>query len=834
MAEDRNPFPQPNKVRGYTQRELKRRKIGALAIPNPTSMPFVRFTSTKSDPGEGSPKSYRFFHMGLHGLELEKNSDEFHKFGNIFEMSYGGQDVVGYAFDKDSLGNPIRVPITSTDSKLTKDLFPEATINTANPRERQPAEGRHPIPGVTNVSVRHMGVNEPIQVTVGWICYNQTQLEFLRQHFLMAGGYVIIEFGHYWSNREQPQVFDFGKHEEALNDLTDFVIKGRRHMSDNLFERAHGNYNMVIGRVVDQSISFQADGTIHCSTTFYSTGEAVFGVHNTRLLTGVSTEAGRKRFSVTINEFFSDNGGLDLLLDEPQIKERVVELKAEGSAEIRRIQGADATEAQLEALQSRYDSKFIPWSMFIRDVMEALFARVGAKNVSADARLFTEINKTEPTVGNHPKLASTDPDTLVIVKPFMLQGGLASEEDISSGRVDSSHKFVVRRAGETDIQTLFKDASGGEEKGLLSNGVWLNVGAIKDSFTQSSTFYQGFMALLTRMNNATENYWHLDLAFDEEEQQYKIYDKKCIFDDGEKFPPPYLFNEGNRGELLELSFEANFSKEAKTAILLASEPKTREEAIEDMEIDGYNQPSVWTAVMNLPDLKDELKEGVHARRTTEASARREEIDPGAEEELRRSRAQDRKEDREQAKVDAEDRAAQEQQRRATRIARFGDPIGPYIGTPSVMIAAIAEDGRRNPKTVNNYVSPIPTEINMSMTMQGITGLSFYDTFLVDKLPRIYEDHGVFLINEIQHSITPSGWTTTIGGLFFFVNLTGEGQASDIPVESNVKILSDAETLRENAIGAGTGRGIPLSPIVEPVDQVSETAQDILRSGVNLG
>ena len=92
------------------------------------------------------------------------------------------------------------------------------------------------------------------------------------------------------------------------------------------------------------------------------------------------------------------------------------------------------------------------------------------------------------------------------------------------------------------------------------------------------------------------------MAFDEEEQQYKIYDKKCIFDDGEKFPPPYLFNEGNRGELLELSFEANFSKEAKTAILLASEPKTREAAIEYMEIDGYNQHSVWTELMNLPAL----------------------------------------------------------------------------------------------------------------------------------------------------------------------------------------------------------------------------------------
>ncbi len=134
--EKRKPFPQPNAVRQYTQTELVRRKAGDLAIPNPVSMPFVRFTSTRVDDGEGSPKGYKFFHMGLHGLELEKTSDEFKTFGNIFEMSYGGQDVVGYAFDEDSEGNSIRVPITSTDSKLTKDLTPSTKKNRVSNKRR--------------------------------------------------------------------------------------------------------------------------------------------------------------------------------------------------------------------------------------------------------------------------------------------------------------------------------------------------------------------------------------------------------------------------------------------------------------------------------------------------------------------------------------------------------------------------------------------------------------------------------------------------------------------------------------------------------------------------
>ena len=301
------------------------------------------------------------------------------------------------------------------------------------------------------------------------------------------------------------------------------------------------------------------------------------------------------------------------------------------------------------------------------------------------------------------------------------------------------------------------------------------------------------------MNNATENYWHLDLAFDEETQQYKIYDKKCVFTDGVSYPEPYVFNQSNVGELLDLSFEANFSKESKTAILLSNAALTRKDAIEQMSIDGFNQPSVWTAVMNLPDLKDELGERVATKRTLNLIARG--ADPPPNPSTGRAFAATQYDGREKARLEAdaareteEAQEAQEAQARTTRLARFGDPIGPYMATPTKLIAAIAEDGRRNPNKVNSFVAPIPTEINLSLTMQGITGLAFYDTFLVDKLPRIYEDHGVFLINEIQHGVSPDGWITTIGGLYYFVNLTGKGQPSGGPIASDEEFVSPIDLI----------------------------------------
>ena len=799
MSEQRSPFPNPNSIRRYTQLELKRRAINNeftdVAIPSPVVMPFVRFTSTKVDPGP--PKAYRFFHMGLHGADENIGGD-----ANVFELSYGEDDVVGYAVDS----NGRQVPILSTDSVATKN----------DPI----AKGKHPIPGIINVSVRHMGANEPIRTSVQWVCYNTTQLEFLRQHFLMAGGYVIIEFGNYWSNREQPQLFDFNS-DDALADLSKFVIEGRKFMSDELFERAQGNYNMVIGRVVDQSITFQSDGTIQCTTDFFSTGEAVFGLHSNKLIRNLSVEDSDK-FSMTIGEFFSENGLLDLLLDDEILAPSVVTMKAKSEAEIKSTEGVEISDAQLEKFRSRYGSTFIPWWMFIRNIMEQLFGAVIAADVSGDAELFTTMNLHEPEVGNHHLLASTDPETLVIIKSFMLRGSQEQKTEEDGDTAVAFSKPLPNRDPENRREVTFISRDKSEEKGLLTNGVWINVGAIKESFESTSTFYQGFMALLTRMNNATENYWDLDLAFDEEIGEYKVYDRNCIFG-AKSVPEAYVFNRGKdgvaQGELIDLSFQATFSKEAKTSILLSSRAQTLKEATEEMSIDGFNQPSVWSDVLRLPDLKDELGDNIHAIRTKASGAnQRARLVSGefAALNVNRSFA---------AAFSFARRKKRFRNERAPRLARFANALGAYIVAPTELIVRISEDGRLNSSTINNFVAPIPTEIDLSLTLVGINGLAFYDTFLVDKLPRIYRDHGVFLINEIRHDVSSTGWTTTIGGLYYFVTIAPTGQASDVVVSHNEEIPRQGDSELESLL--------PVRPFVSDdernLDRIIRT-EEVTRRG----
>ena len=783
MPEARQPFPQPNPIRRYAQAELIRRKINTdseqLAIPTPTIMPFVRFTSTKVDPGP--PKAYNFFHMGLHGFPTKRQSDDAQTdtsptesdkpidgFTDVFEMSYGAEDIVGYAFDPAGK----QIPVASTDFVLTKDDFP--------------AEGRHPIPGVTNISVKHMGSNEPIETTVNWTCYNTTQLEFLRQHFLMAGGYVVVEFGNYWSNRASPPVFDFSNHADALSKLTTFVVGGRAQMSDELFEPARGNYNMLIGRVVDSSMNFSSDGSINCSTKFYSTGEAVFGLQSHALLGRLTESEEQQTFHGTIADFFSDTGRFDQMLNDAPT---VVQMKARTDTEVRTSAGADeaTTEAILTKFRSKHSAIFIPWEWFIRDVMEELFAAVSRDDISADAALFTQINLQEPAVGNHHLLASTDPSTLVIVKSSMIEG---NQQETVNRQIDAQASFGIRFQ-DNEIEFVSGSGEAKEEKGLLTNGVWINVEAIKESFTNTNSFYQGWNHLLMRMNNAVENYWDLDLAFDEETQQYKIYDKRCVF--GEKsIPEPYVFNRANTGELLELSFDASFSKESRTALMVTSRIRTRQEMqAGETEQGAVNQPNVWSVILNVPDLKDELGDSVHESRTSTIPSTGQSREPTANPGANPSRAAVT-EDTENT-VTSTTNSAEFDRDRQQRLARFSDAMGAYIVSPTQLMSSVFEDGLDNENQINNFVAPVPTEINMSLKMVGITGLAFFDTFLVDKLPRIYRDHGVFLIDGIQHDVTPGeGWTTTVAGIYYFISQRGRGQVSDSPVGPTQRFTAQGE------------------------------------------
>tara|TARA_B100000287_G_scaffold345533_1_gene332955 strand:- start:1413 stop:3968 length:2556 start_codon:yes stop_codon:yes gene_type:complete len=61
------------------------------------------------------------------------------------------------------------------------------------------------------------------------------------------------------------------------------------------------------------------------------------------------------------------------------------------------------------------------------------------------------------------------------------------------------------------------------------------------------------------------------------------------------------------------------------------------------------------------------------------------------------------------------------------------------------------------------IDPI-TPISVSFTISGIGGISMYDMFAVDYLPKNYRDYGLFQVTGVDHSLSPAGWDTAITGL----------------------------------------------------------------------
>jgi hypothetical protein len=109
--------------------------------------------------------------------------------------------------------------------------------------------------------------------------------------------------------------------------------------------------------------------------------------------------------------------------------------------------------------------------------------------------------------------------------------------------------------------------------------------------------------------------------------------------------------------------------------------------------------------------------------------------------------------------------------------RFGDWIFPLIiYDPSYIRNKILRDGMSETNftqgnNINGFIAPIPTTAKVKISLLGISGISMYDGFVVDKLPYIYEKFGIFHIVGISETITSTGWVTEIEGVFRFLTFT---------------------------------------------------------------
>jgi hypothetical protein len=72
---------------------------------------------------------------------------------------------------------------------------------------------------------------------------------------------------------------------------------------------------------------------------------------------------------------------------------------------------------------------------------------------------------------------------------------------------------------------------------------------------------------------------------------------------------------------------------------------------------------------------------------------------------------------------------------------------------------------------NTTIKPTLSPIEISVTIDGISGLSSGEYFYIDGVPETYNRDGVFEIQNIKHSVTNEGWFTTLDARYRYYDKT---------------------------------------------------------------
>jgi soluble lytic murein transglycosylase-like protein/peptide methionine sulfoxide reductase MsrA len=606
--DSRKPFPQVNSFRNFVVEELNRRKV---SYPAPMASPFVRLTSTKMDPAY----AYAFFTLGLHGF----NPDDL----NIFDVSYGnGRDIVGYAYDLNSKKNgKLQTRLISTDmlsaghlpESVTQTLTTEAIQRIESEKIGQSettkavfAKGTHPIPGVTSVNVQRRGLGTPQVATVKWVCYNRAQLEFLRNHFLIVGGYVVLEWGQQFADKTLNKTLDFSSDIAVRQELVNTVNHGRSHVIHNWVEPNDGNYDFMVGFVGNFQVSIDAKtNTYECSTTIYSVGEQLWGLNSHYTYFNKkdpSTPEGQQ--PSTFADFYRQGGAFDRIVEENGKYPNLVSQYTAKFSGMRAKASSWFGGSFDNYSQNPDDYRFISWECFTTVIIPNMMSMVGDEAIRTALtdfiKFYVNVQNKDEWVGDNPYLRSTDPDTMLIVRNSMLA---------QQGNADFAG------AGAFDMHPEGKGF-----RGKLGMGVWLNVGMIRESFLKTNDFVTAVKSILEKMSAATGGFWSLQLYFDDDAGAYKVVDVK--YTDGQELTKLYKFNQGVFGEMLDLDFDSAFPPELITQMGLFSQFQTADAPTQKSLLENF--PAIGTTAtyifsLNWTALQDVVARDLRASRQNSGS-----------------------------------------------------------------------------------------------------------------------------------------------------------------------------------------------------------------------
>lgn len=134
--------------------------------------------------------------------------------------------------------------------------------------------GIRPMPGITSVNIENIGAyGSTRKATINFQCWDVNQLETLEQLYMRPGYLVLLEFGRTIYLENNKIVQNVSKYD--FFNKQNIVLLDELNKLYELSVNSNGNYDALLGYVVNYGWNARLDGGYDCKTEIISTGEVL-------------------------------------------------------------------------------------------------------------------------------------------------------------------------------------------------------------------------------------------------------------------------------------------------------------------------------------------------------------------------------------------------------------------------------------------------------------------------------------------------------------------------------------------------------------------------------
>lgn len=695
----------------------------------------------------------------------------------------------------------------------------------------RPSAYSRPLPGVKSVSVEYKNVTGAVRKgTITWACHSLDDMESLAPYFLNPGRTMLIEWG--WSTPKAAAQLDTTDKNEGWK-LNNYYAKLNVKVGKKagMVENSSGNYDAMLGIVVNFKFDLNRDGGYDCVTEVTSVGDLMAGINMTQQ---IATDPMKKK-KETPNGMPPPVGSLP---PPPPIPEGTI------------ITLRDLIEKYLDAyvkydisMSTSKDKYVIPRGV-AENKDDVYIVEVNGEN-AADEFVLDDNTTPGNMSGEKDKFKSSIKSEIFIswgyiedriINPFL---GLFDIKDNPLIWLDSSNSEIgahpdmrslnlnVCIVPATNAKGVFPafDSINKETNILYGNPrkLLINLNMFREDMLSAKTLIDGLGAVLSKVSNATANLWILRIGTYTDIEKEPINAIKDSKDNLGKIPyaiwkvvdlnysgmgvrNPYIFK--------TKSYIINKKETRATSIIrnVSLSSKMSNEAALNVYFNGNTDSNTVLGDNN-----------IHAwLYNYELKNNQSYVDDFSNKVIYSPSA---------AQKPPEEKVVNTSLRTSVRMPEWPRYIKKYLPLtvegewlPSgadgagitvndltqargVMRSCYFGNGNIKQKTAK-FEAIVPLECEIEL--EGVSGVRAGDIFLIDNFPSIYRDKGVFQIINISHEIDKTTWKTKIKAQFR-VERSNRGKVDEKLVPNN----KSAKEIEMDEKTAETAKAVPPRPRPRP-------------------